>query len=159
MIIEKPYGMHNEMDIRPDRMSILEWMRKIDQGKLILKPKSKINSREWWSDKQKSRFIESVLLNIPIPLIYVIEDEFGRYMIVDGHERTIALKRFMIDRGLKLNGLTVLKEIDGMGFDDLPDFLKVKIEDKEFFFYTIRYNTPENLVYEVYNRANMFTTS
>lgn len=40
-----------------------------------------------WSEGSQSRFIESLLLEMPIPPIYVIEEDDGRYLLIDGLQR------------------------------------------------------------------------
>lgn len=76
-----------------------------------------------WSEKQQARFIESILLNLPIPYIYVSdvvegEDE-GRLEIVDGSQRVRTLVNFLSSQ-LRLNELSVLNKLNGFTFKDLP---------------------------------------
>src|SRR6185437_13863837 len=40
-----------------------------------------------WSEGSQSRFIESLLLEMPVPPIYVIEEQEGRYLLIDGLQR------------------------------------------------------------------------
>ena len=40
-----------------------------------------------WSEGARSRFIESLLLEMPVPPIYVIEQEEGQYLLIDGLQR------------------------------------------------------------------------
>lgn len=75
-----------------------------------------------WSDHQQSRFIESILLNLPIPYLYVAdvnsgEDE-GRIEIVDGSQRIRTLVRFL-GNDLKLEKLEMLNKLNGFYFKDL----------------------------------------
>ncbi|OQY58999.1 MAG: hypothetical protein B6245_08990, partial [Desulfobacteraceae bacterium 4572_88] len=69
--------MPEEVDIREDHMSVFEWLRKIQQGKLILDPE--FQRKLVWSADQKSKFVESVLLNIPLPPFYVNQNIEGKY--------------------------------------------------------------------------------
>jgi hypothetical protein len=76
-----------------------------------------------WKDPQQARFIESILLNLPIPYLYVAdvthgEDE-GRMEIVDGSQRIRTLVRF-INNELCLEKLEVLDKLNGFFFEDLP---------------------------------------
>ncbi len=48
-----------------------------------------------WSDEQKSRLVESVLLRLPIPPIYFIENEDGRYELIDGLQRVSSMAQFI----------------------------------------------------------------
>ncbi|MCK0154899.1 DUF262 domain-containing protein [Alcanivorax sp. S6407] len=76
-----------------------------------------------WSDAQQSRFIESILLNLPIPYLYVADitsgEDAGRLEIVDGSQRIRTLVRFMGNE-LKLDRLEILDKLNGFCFKDLP---------------------------------------
>ncbi len=48
-----------------------------------------------WDDRRASRLIESLLLNIPIPVLYFAETEDARYEVVDGHQRVRSVIRFL----------------------------------------------------------------
>ncbi|MFP3361559.1 DUF262 domain-containing protein, partial [Planococcus sp. SIMBA_143] len=68
--------------------------------------------------KKASLLIESILLNIPIPVIYASEEEDSSWNIVDGLQRMTALRRFF-DNNFKLRGLVVLSELNGLRYQDL----------------------------------------
>jgi len=73
--------------LRSDRldMSFGEIMNIYEDGDLIISPEYQRAFR--WEDKQRSDFIESILLGIPIPPIFVAEDKDGRWELVDGLQR------------------------------------------------------------------------
>lgn len=72
-----------------------------------------------WSDKQKSRLIESLLLNIPIPPVFFFESEAAEYEVMDGQQRLNAIKEFMKNE-FSLKGLTVLWPLNGYTYATLP---------------------------------------
>jgi hypothetical protein len=147
-----PYEMPKEVDIREDKFSIFEWLRKLKEGKILLNPE--FQRHLIWKDAQRSRFIESILLNIPIPPLYVRQEKDGKYIIVDGQQRTATLQTFVIDGIFKLSGLKVLKELNGKVFNDLAPGLKAAIEDKQLFFHVIKLTVPLPMVYDIFNRIN-----
>jgi len=147
-----PYEMPEEVDIREDHMSVFEWLRKIQQGKLILDPE--FQRKLVWSADQKSKFVESVLLNIPLPPFYVNQNIEGKYIIVDGLQRTDTLQSFAREDGFKLQNLQVLKKLNDLGFKDLDASLQTKIEDKQLFLYVIKPSVPIPMVYDIFNRIN-----
>jgi hypothetical protein len=71
-----------------------------------------------WDNKKASLLIESILLNVPIPVIYVEEDEGGQWNVVDGLQRLNSLKRFFSNE-FKLTGLEVLSELNRQQFSTL----------------------------------------
>lgn len=82
-----------------------------------------------WSDYQKTKLIESVMLNIPIPQIYVSQNDEGVWDVIDGVQRLSTIFQFMgilkDDEGKKVEALTLL------GTKDLPSFEGMKWENKE----------------------------
>jgi hypothetical protein len=71
-----------------------------------------------WDNKKASLLVESILLNVPIPVIYVAEDSDSKWNVVDGLQRLNSLKRFF-DNEFKLRGLEVLNELNGLQFSAL----------------------------------------
>lgn len=71
-----------------------------------------------WDEVRQSRFIESVLLGLPIPLIFVAENENSVWEIVDGSQRIRTLNAFMTN-DLELQGLEKLTTLNGFRFKDL----------------------------------------
>jgi len=80
--------------LKSDRldMSFGEIMNLYEDGDLIISPE--YQSDFWWNDKQRSDFIESILLGIPIPPIFVAEDENGRWELLDGLQRIFTILSF-----------------------------------------------------------------
>lgn len=74
-----------------------------------------------WDEKRKSKFIESVLIGLPIPFLFLAEaeDEEGRLEIVDGSQRIRTLTEFTSGK-LVLNDLEKLPLLNGFTFDQLP---------------------------------------
>lgn len=68
-----------------------------------------------WSRAQKSALIESMLLNIPIPPIYLYENAAARYEVMDGQQRLNAILEFLDDT-LSLGGLTILSQLNGLKY-------------------------------------------
>jgi len=71
-----------------------------------------------WDNKKASLLIESILLNVPIPVIYVAEDADSRWTVVDGLQRLNSLWRFW-DNEFRLRGLEILSELNGTQYSKL----------------------------------------
>ena len=125
---------------RVDEFKIEDLFKYFIEGKLILEPD--FQRHYVWDRKKASRFIESLILNLPTPLIYLAENEDGSFDVIDGHQRleTIfryllrIIKRFTDDRELIeiakkkigskrliLEGCQVLTELNGKGIEAIPD--------------------------------------
>ena len=68
-----------------------------------------------WSEKKKSTLIESLLLNVPIPPIFLFESEAARYEVMDGQQRMSTIDQFLNDEHT-LSGLEILGSLNGMSY-------------------------------------------
>lgn len=82
--------------------------------------------RNRWDQKQKSRLVESLLLNIPIPPLFLYESEYGSYEVMDGRQRLEALYDFL-SGALRLKGLEYWTEIEGLTYEELPKVFQMGI--------------------------------
>lgn len=96
--------------------SISDVVRMIEDEDIILDPEYQRNYV--WDTKKASLLIESILLNVPIPVVYVAEDEDSRWTVVDGLQRLNTLRRFFSNE-FRLRGLEVLQELNGMQYSTL----------------------------------------
>jgi hypothetical protein len=145
----------SDIDIREDPQTVFELMRKHANGKLIIDPEFQRNPKIW-NLTQKSEFIESIILNFPLPPFYVSQTVDGKYIIVDGLQRTSTLRGFVND-GFKLSGLKALKNLNTYSFSELKTLsgdYQTKIEDKKLNFYVIRPSVPIKVVYDIFKRIN-----
>ena len=146
-----PYSMPEEVDIREDPQSVYEWARKLDRGMLIIDPEFQRNLV--WKPQQKSQFIESVLVNIPLPPLYVNQRSDGKYIVVDGLQRTTTLVDFVKDQ-FALSELKLLKDLNGCKFSDLKPQEQARIEDRKLLIYVIKPSVPLPMVYDIFHRIN-----
>ena len=146
-----PYDMPKEVDIREDHLTIFEWLRKLNRKQLIIDPEFQRNLV--WKLEQKSLFIESVLLNIPLPPLYINQSIEGTYIIVDGLQRTTTLADF-VNNKFALTELQVLTELNDKKFHDLSEEYRTKLEDKKLLVYVIRHSVPLQMVYDIFHRIN-----
>ena len=71
-----------------------------------------------WNDDAQSRFVESLLMGLPIPFLFLWQANDGRLEIVDGSQRLRTIVRFM-DDGLALKNLKLLPLVEGFRFSNL----------------------------------------
>lgn len=76
-----------------------------------------------WDNSRKSRLIESIIINIPIPPIFLYEIEFAKYEIMDGLQRISTIIDFLNDKFV-LEGLEIWSELNGKSFSQLPETIK-----------------------------------
>lgn len=114
----------------------------------------KYQRRHRWRGEKQSALIESFLLNIPVPPIYLAEDKLGRYSVVDGKQRLTAIADFMGGR-LALTSLESLPEVEGLHFEQLPEELQNALSIRPYLrVITILKQSSPLLKYEVFIRLN-----
>jgi Protein of unknown function DUF262 len=75
--------------------------------------------RERWDEERQSRLIESFIMNIPVPPLFLYERDYNQYEVMDGQQRIMALKSFYSGE-FQLKGLEVWKELNGRTYSKLP---------------------------------------
>lgn len=97
----------------------------LNSGKYQLRPD--FQRRRRWERPKQSRLIESFIMNIPIPPIFLYEYEFSKYEVMDGLQRLTAIKEFYDDK-FPLEGLEYWKELNGKKYSELPLEIKSGID-------------------------------
>ena len=137
----------------------------IKKGRIDLNPK--FQRREAWDDKRKSLFIESLICGFPIPQIILAEGRTKNdpYIVIDGKQRLLSLRRFFSDpddntfKPLKLKGLSVLSELNGKTYDTIKNNPQIEdvigqIENQPIRTVVIRNWPSEEFLYTVFHRLN-----
>jgi hypothetical protein len=155
----------------PEKIDVITVPRTIDllltrlqEGELDLSPDFQRRSN-LWSEATKSALIESMLLRIPIPSLYVSEDQNGNYTVVDGLQRICAIAHFVnvvaLNKAvrqtlnpLRLTALDSLKEFNGKSFDELSRPMKRRINETELTLHVIRAGTPTTVKFNIFSRIN-----
>lgn len=83
--------------------------------------------RHRWSQEKQSRLMESFIMNVPVPPIFLYEDEYSHYEVMDGLQRLTAISSFYRDE-LRLVGLTEWRELEGRTYSELPDQVRRGID-------------------------------
>jgi Protein of unknown function DUF262 len=110
--------------------------------------------RERWKVDKQSALIESFLLNVPVPPIYLAEESNGTYTAIDGKQRLKAINDYLKGR-YSLRSLEKLTEANGLLFDDLPPEITNALRLRPFLrVVTLLKQTDPLLKYEVFLRLN-----
>ncbi len=118
-----------------------------------------------WTPKKKSRFIESLMLNLPIPLFYFDESNDKKWRVIDGLQRMGTLEHFILSGKkdktigenkipLVLNDLEFKTEFNGKTWDELPRDIQRRIETNQVTINLIGKGTPEEVKYNIFSRIN-----
>ena len=135
-----------------EQFSIFELKRRLEVSKtIIINPDFQRN--KVWNSKQNSELIESILMAIPIPIIYLFENKDGIKLVVDGRQRLSCIFDYLNNK-FKLVNLEILKRENGKHFSDLIPKLQTKIEDYQILAYTIQHPIPEKIKFNIFDRVN-----
>jgi uncharacterized protein with ParB-like and HNH nuclease domain len=137
-------------------MSIGELLNLYTEGELQLDPAYQRLFR--WSDEQKSNFIESILLGIPIPPIFVAQKEGGKWSVVDGVQRISSILQLTGDlknkAALTLTTTRKLPSLEGFTWQTLPDDIKRILKRSKFGINIILTENSIQAQYELFQRLN-----
>jgi hypothetical protein len=107
-----------------------------------------------WKPNEKSKFIESVFLGVPImPFLVSVSGEEAELEIIDGSQRIRTLADYC-DNNLKLSGLEKLTELNGTKFSELPESRKNKFLLRDFRLHVVTDNATPIVRADIFNRVN-----
>lgn len=141
-----------EVRVEKAQYSTMHLKRLVEERKeLIIDPDFQRN--EVWNSKQSAELVESILMGIPIPTIYLFEMKDGTKQVVDGRQRISAILNFLNNK-LGLKDLKILPQCNGKRFSGLDSKMQGIFEDYQLSFYIIQPPTPERVKYDIFDRVN-----
>ncbi|MFZ2967551.1 MAG: DUF262 domain-containing protein [Sulfuricurvum sp.] len=141
-----------EVKIQRDMYSVRELLTELKDERLVLAPDFQ---REFvWSLKQKSELVESILMGIPLPMIYFFEGDDGVIQVVDGKQRLTSLFEFMENKFPLSQSLSILTDLRGKKYNDLTPSERTKIARHQFVTQTIIPPTPDKIKFDIFERVN-----
>ncbi len=141
--------------------SIREFLTMKNDGELILQP---IYQRNYVAtDKIASKLIESILLDVPIPVVYLAEEQDENFSVIDGQQRLTSFLSFVEgkfpdSRPFKLSGLKVLSDLNRKLFIDLDIEFQKKIRNTTIHSIIIKKESNPDIKFEIFERLNTGST-
>jgi hypothetical protein len=128
-------------------------------GELIISPDYQRLFR--WEEEKQSRFMESLILEMPVPPIFVIEIKDGEYELIDGLQRVSSYLHFRGEvlgeettKPLVLSGCDIVPALNGLTFELLPKPLQIKIKRSFVRMEVIKKESEPSLKYHMFKRLN-----
>lgn len=158
--LESLQGIAKERTVRTQTIEYdLETLvKKIEKGLINLNPDYQRKHR--WDVEKSSKLIESLILNIPIPTIYLsydvdvdTPDDGARFSVIDGQQRLTAIVLFFQNK-YALKGLKLLEKLNGCYYRDLPDFLYRRLEERTIKCLRIDSTVDPQVKYDIFERLN-----
>ena len=137
--------------------SIREFASMLQDGDLDLQPE--YQRKYVATPKIASKLIESVIMDVPIPVIYLAEEQDGTYSVIDGQQRLTSFLSFINGKypsgdTFKLTGLKVYKELNRKTFADLEKEHQNKIRKTTLHTIVIKKESNEDVKFEIFERLN-----
>jgi uncharacterized protein DUF262 len=149
-------------------ITVEDLVRRVKRGRIEIAPAYQRQFR--WDDERQSRLIESLLLGIPVPPLFmatnVAIDEGTSWEVVDGLQRLLSLVNFLGDEEarivarldgrppLKLTGLEILKALEGQTAEDLPADLRGGLEDRPMKVIVLNDKSDLQVRFDLFERLN-----
>lgn len=148
---ELPSYPLDDVMVRSETRTVIEVVKRINAGRYAMSPDFQ-RDFVWPPDKQ-SKLIESCIMRIPLPVLYVAEGQDGRVTVVDGLQRLSTFRRFLAGE-LKLTGLGEDHPLNGKFFSSLPLHFQERIEDTQLTLYILDKSAPETARLDIFERVN-----
>jgi len=137
--------------------SIREFASMLQDGDLDLQPN--YQRKYVATPKIASKLIESIIMDVPIPVIYLAEEKDGTYSVIDGQQRLTSFLSFINGKfpdgnTFKLTGLKVYKELNRKLFAELDKEFQNKIRKTTLHTIVIKKESNEDVKFEIFERLN-----
>jgi hypothetical protein len=106
-----------------------------------------------WEPDRKTRFIESVLMGLPIPFLFFWERPDGKLEIVDGSQRLRTIEEFILG-DLRLGDMDQLSLVAGFCFNDLPESRRRKVKNRSIRGIVLNENADDQSRFDLFDRIN-----
>jgi len=160
---DTPFSPYDPDKIRvdPKSFSLKQIIDEIEDGGIDLAPD--FQRKFVWSETQRVRLVESVLLRIPLPAFYFSADQSGRLSVVDGVQRLSTIRAFVSGNFpltrkaleyLKIASLTTTSGNDQCFYDDLDPQWRRRLNQTQITANVIDPQTPEQVKFDIFKRIN-----
>jgi uncharacterized protein with ParB-like and HNH nuclease domain len=107
-----------------------------------------------WNNRQQARFIEAVILDFPIPFMFIAStDEDEQFEILDGCQRIQTLEAFLSNH-LKLSNLEIVSSLNGIRFSELTPLQQNKLKSLKMTVFILRKTAPLDIRHEMFRQLN-----
>jgi len=145
-------GQNREINTNTIEYSLPHLADLVQRKKINMEPK--YQRRHRWDNERQSKLIESFVMHVPVPPIYLNEDRKGILSVIDGKQRLNTIWNFFLG-GLRLEGLTIFEDLNGLTLNELPpDIQDDLITVPSLRAIILLRHSGEPLKFEVFQRLN-----
>ncbi len=143
----------SDVDIAPEQQSLDNLINRIDAGEIDMNTDFQRHA-DLWDSRKMSRLIESILIRLPLPAFYFDASDDDKWLIVDGLQRLSTIRKFVIEKNLRLRGMEFLTNLNGLTYDKLDRNYQRRIKEYPIAIYKIKPGTPDDVKYSLFRRIN-----
>ncbi|MGF6492419.1 hypothetical protein ABIE56_000574 [Luteibacter sp. 621] len=129
-------------------------VEKLDDGSAFI---PNFQRKYVWSDSQASRLIESLIIQCPVPVIYMNQEQDEKLSVIDGNQRLTSISRYLKNEFV-LKGLTAYPELEGNRFHELDPRFQRHIQNRTLRCIVILKDTHPQVKFDVFERLNTGAT-
>lgn len=144
-------GNINKISLEKNDRSLAELNRWHKSGKIIIDPEWQRNYV--WDKVRAAKLIESFLIELPVPVIYLGQNSEEKYEVIDGLQRMTSTFKFF-NNEFPLEGLEIRPDLNGKYFKDLAPKIQGKLEDTTLRTFELANTTPKDLMFIIFERLN-----
>lgn len=150
--INEPFDP-KDIDIQAVQTTMDTLIKRLEYQEIDLNPEFQ-RAANLWKPQFMSRLIESLLIRFPLPAFYFDASDDDKWQVVDGLQRLSTIKKFVLDKKMKLQKLEFLHNFEGMTYEDLPRNMQRRIDEAQITMYLIKPGTPSNVKFSLFYRIN-----
>ena len=140
----------DDIMVRTETRTVAEVVKRIARKRFVIPD----FQRDFvWPLAKQSKLIESCVMRIPLPVLYVAEAPDGRVVVVDGFQRLETFSRFLSDR-LELTGLGDQHPLNGKKFSQLSLHLQERVEETQLILNILDKSAPQRAQLDIFERVN-----
>jgi hypothetical protein len=151
---EKYKAGENRIVTETNREKIPNFVKALDKpGYMLVRPF--YQRRERWDRERQSRLIESFIMNIPVPPLFLYEKDFNKYEVMDGQQRITALQSYYSGE-YKLTGLNIWKELNGRTYSTLPSQVRSGLDRRSISYIVVLHESTPDEEDAIFLRQTVF---
>jgi hypothetical protein len=106
---------------------IIDFIKGSNQDRVWGNLRPEYQRRLRWDTKKKSKLIESFIMNVPVPPVFLYEKSLGKFEVMDGQQRLNAVAEFMSGE-FALEGLEIWQALNGRTYSEIPPLIRRGLE-------------------------------
>lgn len=141
------------VDVVMRQVPVQALLDRIAGGRISISPLYR-GDTDTWGVRERSAFIESIIVRMPPPVLYFDTRDDGRWLVLDGVKRVESLAGFAVRMDCCLRGLLYIPQYEGLIYTDLPAPMRRRLTECVVPCALVRAGTPDAVVGDIFRRLH-----